>query len=72
MPSGKLCLYGFRRTTNLIVVIAPILRQLLIIELNGKLLILVIEINVAYDSQVSHNYGSLQYKFETAIFTLLY
>ena len=35
---GKLCLYGFGRTPNLIVVIAPIVRQLLIVELSGKFL----------------------------------
>ena len=29
---GKLCLYGFGRTPILIVVIAPIVRQLLLIE----------------------------------------
>ena len=43
---GKLCLYGFGRTPNLIVVIAPIVKQLLIIELNGKLFLLEIEVNV--------------------------
>ena len=39
-------MYGFGHTPNLIVVIAPIVRQLLIIQLNVKLFLIVIEIDV--------------------------
>ena len=43
-PFGKPCLYGFGRTPNLTVIMTPMERQLLIIELNGKLFLLATEI----------------------------
>ena len=45
-PFGKLCLYGFGRTPSLIVIMIQMERQLLLIELNGKLLLFAMEINV--------------------------
>ena len=65
-PFWKLCLYGFGCTPNLIVVIAPIVGQLLLIEPNVKKKILVNRNKCM--TITSHNFGSLQYKFETAIF----